>query len=295
MLDFRRAELSDKEWLTEILVKNSSGGCEYTFGNIFVWSPAYDTRIAVCNGFLVTKSNYGEPTYCFPAGNGDLKKCMNELISDSKQCGHKAAFFGLTQKNVDELNEIFPGKFDFFEDRDFFDYVYLTKSLAKLTGKKYHAKRNHISAFEREHNWSYEEINKNNIDECASMNDEWDKQRNPDKSEELNEEHLALKRMFENYFDLDFTGGLIRADGKVVAFTVGERLNENTFCTHFEKAYADIRGAYPIINREFAKNSLQKYKFVNREDDVGEEGLRKAKLSYHPEYLLVKYTAVMKE
>jgi hypothetical protein len=102
----------------------------------------------------------------------------------------------------------------------------------------------------------------------------------------------VLKFCFDNYSKLDFIGGLIRIDGEVVAFTFGEKLNENTFDTHFEKAYSTVRGAYPMINREFAKNTINCFEYVNREDDVGSEGLRKAKLSYHPEILLEKFTAV---
>ncbi|MEG1436658.1 MAG: phosphatidylglycerol lysyltransferase domain-containing protein, partial [Oscillospiraceae bacterium] len=161
-----------------------------------------------------------------------------------------------------------------------------------LPGKKFHSKRNHISNFEKTYDWSYEEINKENMQECIEMNRKWEaenKMRNPDG---MNKEELAIIRAFDNFDELGFKGGLIRANGEVVAYTMGERLNDNTFCTHIEKAFADIRGAYPIINREFAKNTLTEYEFVNREEDMGIEGLRKAKLSYNPVYLVSKYRAV---
>ena len=97
---------------------------------------------------------------------------------------------------------------------------------------------------------------------------------------------------FDHFVEIGCVGGVLRVDGDVVAFTFGERLNDNTFDTHFEKAFSDIRGAYPMINMLFAKNMLTDYELVNREDDVGSEGLRSAKLSYHPEILIEKYAAI---
>ena len=111
----------------------------------------------------------------------------------------------------------------------------------------------------------------------------------------MDEELDAINISFENYFDLGFVGGLLRANGEVVAFTFGEEMNPEVFCTHIEKAYADVRGAYPMINREFAANALSQYKYINREDDTGSEGLRKAKLSYCPDILLEKYMARVKK
>ena len=124
------------------------------------------------------------------------------------------------------------------------------------------------------------------------MNERWfllNVDKNPDG---IDAERNVLKLAFDNYDKFDYSGALLRVNGKVVAFTFGEELNSNTFVTHFEKAYSDIRGAYPMINMLFAQNSINKYEFVNREDDVGSEGLRKAKLSYYPEILLEKFTAV---
>ena len=124
------------------------------------------------------------------------------------------------------------------------------------------------------------------------MNEKW-YELNVDKDPEgIEAEREVLNLSFENFEKFGFTGGLLRVDGEVVAFTFGEKLNENTFVTHFEKAFADIRGAYPMINNQFALNTIYTFEFVNREDDIGSEGLRKAKLSYYPEILLEKFTAV---
>ena len=187
---------------------------------------------------------------------------------------------------------MFPNKYAFTETRSSFDYVYRVDDLARLPGKKYHAKRNHISYFEKNFDWQYEEITKENLSECIEMSRKW-YAMNADK-EDIQAEAEVLNMAFDNYEVFNYVGGLIRVDGNIVAFTMGEKLNDSMFDTHFEKAFADIRGAYPMINREFARKTINAFEFVNREDDVGSEGLRKAKLSYHPAFLVEKFTAVVK-
>lgn len=203
--------------------------------------------------------------------------------------------FGLNNECVKKVEELFPGKFDFEPLRDSFDYIYLTENLINLPGKKFHGKRNHIAAFMRENEWSYEPITADNLDECRAMNAEWERRNREKDPEAMDDELDAINISFENYFDLGFVGGLLRANGEVVAFTFGEEMNPEVFCTHIEKAYADVRGAYPMINLEFAANALSQYKYINREDDTGSEGLRKAKLSYCPDILLEKYMARVKK
>ena len=166
--------------------------------------------------------------------------------------------------------------------------------MINLKGKKYSKKRNHISAFERENDWSFEMIDEKNLPDCIAMNAAWARENEEKNPGSISLEQQAIHRAFDHYFELDFSGGLIRVEGKPVAFTMGENLNAETYCVHFEKAYADVRGAYPMINREFAKHALSGYKYINREDDAGVAGLRKAKLSYYPTILLEKYRVSFK-
>ncbi|MEI6578199.1 MAG: phosphatidylglycerol lysyltransferase domain-containing protein [Eubacteriales bacterium] len=292
MLNFYYPKLNDKLWVKELLSNSQYMGCEYSFGNMFIWSPIYNTKITRYKDFLITKSEGKTPSYCCPAGKGDVKSTFLELFKDAERCGHPFRMFGLSKECVVTLDEMFPNKFVFEPYRDGFDYIYLTEDLINLAGQKYHGKRNHIAAFKKSNSWSFEMINDQNIKECIKMNSEWESDNREKNPKEIDEELKAINLAFENYFDLDFIGALIRVEGKPVAFTLGEKLNDNTFCTHVEKAYADIRGAYPMINREFAANALSGYKYVNREEDTGSEGLRKAKLSYGPAILLEKYTVV---
>jgi uncharacterized protein len=292
MLDFHTPAISDKVWAKQLLSIAQNMSCDYAFGNIFIWHPVFNNEMTRYKDFLITKENYKNPSYCCPAGTGDLETVFTELLIDAEQRGQPFRMFGLAAECVKRLEEIFPNKFIFEPYRDGFDYIYLTENLISLAGSKYHSKRNHIASFEKANTWSFEIINEQNIEECKKMNAKWQNNNRDRNPLEIDNENRAINLAFENFFDLDFVGAIIRAEGEPVAFTLGEELNDITFCTHIEKAHSDIRGAYPMINREFAANALRQYKYVNREDDTGSIGLRKAKLSYKPAILLEKFTAV---
>lgn len=285
MYRFLQPDISMKETLKRIFEVSQPESCEYSVGNILGWCSHYGAEIAVIDGCVVSRSSK-TGFFGFPKGSD-----VSEALMTIKRSFNEPNFYGLTEKEVGILNRICPDEYAFNPSRDFFDYVYRVEDLAELKGKKYHAKRNHIAYFEKSFDWSYEEINESNIDECVAMYNKWFALNADRDREGLEVEGEVLDYCFRHYFDLGFLGALIRIGGEVVAFTCGEKLNDTTFDTHFEKAFSDVRGAYPIINREFAKNSLSGYEFVNREDDTGSEGLRKAKLSYHP-ILLKKFTAV---
>ncbi len=295
MLKFQSPRLEDREWVRELFSYAQFQGCEYTFGNLYIWNPVYSSKIARFEDFFISKSIEDKPTYVFPAGRGELKKAVAAMIADAHECGHPFRLHGVTKANQAALEEIMPGAFDYRPYRDGFDYIYNTQDLIALSGRKYHGKRNHIAYFQKTFDWRYEPITTANIDECMQMNADWERENLSRNPEGISEELAAIHRAFDHYFELGFTGGLIRADGRVVAYTVGEKATDDTFCTHIEKAFADVRGAYPIINREFAANALRQFAFVNREEDMGEEGLRRAKLSYYPAILLEKQEAVYRE
>ncbi len=293
-MDFHSPTLADKEWVTKAFQEGQTDCCEYCFGNIYMWSDIYDNKICNDNGIFVSADFTAQPVFCYPVGNGDKKATIQKIIDFSKDLNINLEFFGLTEKDRDELLFLFPNQFEIQETRDFFDYLYKSEDLANLVGRKYHSKKNHISYFEKNFDWKYEPINKNNIADCLLLNDHWErlnKQKNP---EEISDENEAIKKALNNYFSLNFEGGVLTIQGEIVAFTFGERLNNNTFCTHVEKAYGNIRGAYQMINREFARQLQDRYEFINREEDTGSDGLRRAKLSYQPHRLIIKYSAVYK-
>ena len=294
-MEFHSPTLKDAQWVHKAFDAEQTDCCEYCFGNIYMWSQIYDNRICDDNGIFVSADFTDKPVFCYPIGDGDKKATINKLIEYSKDNNITLEFFGLTEKDKDELNFLFPEKFEIIEDRDFFDYLYTSESLANLSGRKLASKRNHISYFERTFDWKYESITKENINQCSILNEHWEKLNREKNPEEIGDENTAIKIALENYFDLGFEGGILTIQGEAVAFTFGERLNNNTFCTHVEKAYGNIRGAYQMINREFARQLKDRYEFINREEDTGSEGLRRAKLSYHPHRLVIKYSAIYKD
>lgn len=294
MLEFKTPELSDKDWVKKIMWESHNIACESCFGNLYIWSSIYGNKIAKYNDFFLSKYQTDKTVYYYPCGKGDIKLVIETLINDCKGDCCPFEMYGLTADKVRELDEIMPGKFNFFPMRDSFDYVYRTDDLALLKGRKYHSKRNHISYFKNNLSWEYEKIDDGNIEECLKMNSLWEKQNIDKNEEELSNELIAINRAFKNYDYLEFTGGLLRVDGDVVAYTLGEALNPKVFCTHIEKAFSQIRGAYPTINQQFAENELSSYLYVNREEDTGDEGLRTAKKSYYPTLLVEKYRAIIK-
>lgn len=196
------------------------------------------------------------------------------------------------------LEEEFPDRFTFEPDRDAFDYLYSVEKLAELSGKKLHAKRNHINRFcENLPDWEFEPLTADNRTECRAMEEAWLSAKlnrvEGERQSQLLREHDAVCDGLEHLEKLGLSGGLIRAGGRVVAFSLGSRLGRDVYDVHFEKAFDDIQGAYSAINREMARYVRKRYPevvWIDREDDMGLEGLRKAKLSYHPSRLAEKFT-----
>ncbi len=297
MLDFHKPTMDDRDVIRPVLQASGYMGCEFTFGNLLMWTDFFRTTCTVFDNTFVSMSvgDNGFAAYCCPAGAKDLKKAIDEIIADSRQRNQQMSFYGVTESFRQALCEIYPDRFEFIERRGSFDYIYIVSDLSDLAGKKYHPKRNHVTAFKKNNEWHYEEISESNFHLCRAVNEEWKRlnlEKNPDA---IANESGAVDIALDNYFELGFTGGILFADDAPVAFTFGEKINDNCFCTHVEKAFSDVRGSYAVINREFAANTISGYKYVNREEDMGAEGLRKAKLSYHPEILLKKYNAVLKD
>ena len=285
---FHKPVFEDIKWIKRKLAESQPQCCEFSAGNVLGWSKFYDGRIGDVEDCLTLRL-YNDDSFCYPKGENS-ENAVKAIVTDFDF----PKFSFLEKHETEILERLFPGKYEFIPDRNGFDYVYSRESLATLKGNKYHSKRNHISYFERTFNWEFDELTRDCIDECIAMNEKW-YTLNVDKDREsIEDEREVLRLNFAHFEEIGGTGGVLRIDGEIIAFTFGERLNDNTFVTHFEKAYSDIRGAYPMINRLFAQNLLTDYKYINREDDVGSEGLRSAKLSYHPEFLVEKYFAVRK-
>lgn len=296
MSDLHIVSLDDKEWINDILSQVDFHTCEYTFGNIFSYGAKMEIKVGNIAGCLVSKCVQNDYVmYCCPIGRGDMKKAVEFILDDAEKDGRDFEIFAISSACAEFISKSFPDVFDISLERDTFDYIYLGEDLINLSGKKYQPKRNHISYFMKNNNWSYETLSKENIPECYEMSKLWLENSLEEYREELEGELKIIKRVFDNYESLDYVGGVLKVDDKVVAYTMGEPASKDVFCVHVEKAFSDIRGAYPMINQQFVKNELSGYKYINREDDTGAENLRKAKLSYYPAILAEKYEAKLRK
>lgn len=297
MINFKNVELSDKKWMEPLIAAADMRGCHQNFTNIFAWSEVYNYQVAQVNDYLVVKGRIEDnpPYFFYPAGCGDIGPVIEAMKKDAEECRHEFQLLGISPENREVLKSLFPENFEYEEMRDGFDYVYLLDKLVNLAGRKLQAKRNHINRFKANNSdWSFEQITAANLAECWEMNRKWCKLNGCKEDAHLALEYCAVSRCFDYFTELGLLGGLIRLDGEVIAYTMGERLNSDTFVTHIEKAFGEIQGTYQLINREFASLVQSKYPqlvYVNREEDMGFEGLRKAKLSYHPDRMEEKYIA----
>ena len=290
--------LADKARYEKYLVQESERGCEFSFANLYLWG-----RQSFCeaHGHILLFSQFNRRSvYPYPLGTSDQKAAIDAVIADAKARGIPCRITGLGPKERQALEVLYPNQFRFHCDEGSFDYVYDINDLADLAGKKYHAKRNHLNRFaEALPNYSAQPLDENNIEAARQMAAAWYENRlaeNP--NADFYMEQAALERAFRDFHALELEGMLLKNGDEVLAFTIASRLSEDTFDVHFEKARADIQGAYPAINCEFAKYIRAKYpsvRYLNREEDMGLEGLRKAKQSYHPHHMIEKCWACLLE
>lgn len=291
MLEFKPVDITDKEWVRNILSMYSCPTLEYNFTTLFIWQRVYNNCIAKSAETLFCKTGEGKNTsFLFPASKNP-EAALGELAIFCKKNNITLNFHGITEEQKRLIEACYPSEYEFHENRDSADYIYSAECLRDLKGKKLSSKRNHINSFIASNpNWTYEKINGSNIEEAFDMYKRW--YRNVPQKIGLSEESDAVKRAFKYYEALGLSGGILRTDtDEVAAFSMGDALNGNTFLVHIEKAYADIRGAYPMINKQFVLNNCNGYEYINREDDAGDEGLRKAKLSYQPSDIIKKFNA----
>ena len=292
-LTFHPISLEDRDWMMQKLSEDDFSSCEYAFANNFMWSEVYEVEVGQAYECGIIRYRIsGDFSYSFPFGNGDKKKVIELLRGICAAHGYKLNMYPIEEKARKMLLEWFPGEFALDADRADFDYVYTVEKLSTLKGKKLHGKRNHIARFKDNDDWSYEPLGRVNIDDCRKMAKLWIDQREEKWNEEMEQEMRVLEKAFVYFEELGLFGGVLRKKGEIVAFTMGERLNSDTMVVHFEKAYPELQGAYPMINQQFVLDRGQEFTYVNREEDTGDLGLRKAKLSYYPDMLVKKYSAV---
>ena len=295
---FKDIDMESRELLNPYFDLVDYEACEYCFNTLYMWQHLYKTGYYIGDGFAVIVAEYEGNTFSILplAKKEDMPRVIKFVIDYFEKEQKKIYFRGITKEVVDYLKENYPDKFDYTEERDLFDYVYDGDSMRELKGRKNVKKRNHINYFLKEYEgrFEYRLLDENDFDACLKLGEEWtsNKEENGQVDEEMEEELIGIKKLFNSFpvikDKLKIAGIFI--DGKLEAFTMGEYLNHNMALIHIEKANPSIRGLYPYINQQFLVNEFSDVEFVNREEDLGIEGLRKAKLSYHPVKFVEKYT-----
>lgn len=289
-MEFKKPVLSDRPWISRIYEASGFRGAEYTFANLYLWSFYYG-EVAEYQGYLCQRLLFhGVHQYIYPAGSGDVRPVLEALWDDSRKEGRPFVLRSLTKETRAELERLYPGKFTYEEDRDAFDYLYEIDTLADLSGRKYQSKRNHIHRFEEEHpDWYTKVITEDNLHVCEKLAERWYENHH-----ESAADRRAMEKAFEHFDKLGFEGVILYMDqSRPVGFSMGNRISRDTFDVNFEKSFSEVQGAYALVNREFARYIREHHpeiRYLNREDDMGIEGLRKAKESYHPIFL-EKYIA----
>ena len=294
MISFKPITIDSKEVITSFTFSSPYQNCDYSFANMCSWQFLYCSEYAVVNDFLLLRFQIedGRIVYMFPIGNGNKKEIIRIMEEDSLSNGHPLCLMGVIPEVAADLEYFFPHEFKYIPERDYFDYIYYRTDLIELKGKKYQSKRNHINRFNKEYQFEYLPITPEIVPLCLKLEDEWYGGHKYD--EDLLDERRSMAYALQHLDQLGGLGGAIRVNGEIVAFAFGSPINKNTFGVHVEKADTRIEGIYSVINQIFTMHIPEQYMYINREEDLGIEGLRKAKLSYHPTILLEKNVAIKK-
>lgn len=280
---------------------------ETSFMNLYAWSDYYRIYYTEIAGKLCLffedpfEKGQRRLSLLFPMGEGSLLEALSEIMDFFQELGQPFMMKGLTQEMIDEIEAVMPDKFLYTPTPDSSDYVYLVEDLVTLKGKKYHAKRNFINTFKRTYHYAYHELTAEWKAPCIDMLEKWLSAKK--ESGVLDDEEVALldfeteaaKKLLNQMESGKLKGGVITVDDRVAAFTIGEQIAEDTCLIHIEKGDTEIRGIYPMINQAFLEHTFSHLRYVNREEDAGIPGLRRAKESYYPVMMLDRFCATLKE
>lgn len=295
---FKDIEIDCKNILDKYFDLVDYEACEYCFTTLYMWKDLYNTKYYVEDDFAIVAGEYENKGFIILplAKKENMNKAFDFIIKNFEKEQKQIHLKAINKEVVEYLQSVYGDRFEYIEERNNFDYIYDGESLRTLAGRKNQKKRNHLNSFVKEYGdrVEYKKLEEADFDECINLLKEWSKYK--EESIELDSEFKAIKRIFKNYEKLKDTLKIsgIYIDSKLEAFSIGEMLNDNMAVIHVEKANADIRGLYPYINQQFLLNEFSDVEFVNREEDLGIEGLRKAKLSYHPVKFAEKYTVIEK-
>ena len=300
MLEFRELTLEDKPRIDACARAYSYPLCEHCFADIFIWRGHYDTKICFFDDFLLIRMKTFEEKrtmYLAPIGTGDLAAAIRAMEQDAAENGTDFFMCSIPEDMKPRIETALPDYFEYNTNEDNWDYIYLSEKLQTLSGKKLQSKRNLVNRFlaTYEGRWSYEDISKANTHDAFNFHIKWCEQNGYLRDQSFWGETCAIGIALNHFDALDMRGGILRLDDEIIAFTLGCQSTEDVFVVQIEKANHEIQGAYQMINQQFVKRNCTAVTYVNREEDLGLEGLRKAKHSYYPVMMGVKHCARPKQ
>ncbi len=305
MLTFQTPTIEDRAWLQPLLRAANIPLCSYSFSTLICWQSVYGQEVARLGERVIIRARNSEGmVYLWPCGTGELAPALLAMEADAAEQGLPFQLVGVTEALLPALQEVFPGRVTVLERRDNYDYQYEVDRLAELPGKKLHAKRNQIRpVYDRCPEAKFLPLTEADVEDCLALDRLWyeehrERAEDAETIRSLDQERGAMELAVRNCAALGMDGGVIRCGGEVLAYTLGTLLHETVYDVQFERAKADFQGAFPVINREFARFIRDKYPtvaYIDREEDLGNPGLRKAKLSYGVDRLMENLCVVIEK
>lgn len=297
MLAFRDITIEDKTEVERCASMISTHLCDHCFVDLYIWKNHYHTEICFQDDYLFVRCTSfpdGISMYLAPIGRGDLRAAVALLQQDAAEREVAFLMAAISEEMLPEYQQVFGDAFDFSASEDSSDYIYLSEKLQTLSGKKLQSKRNLVNRFQATFagRWNYIPLSPANTDDAFAFHIEWCKKHGCKKNLSFQGEANAVKLAFSHFTELSLHGGMLVLDNRVIAYTLGCRSRKDLYVVQIEKADSAIPGAYQMINQQFVKANCADVQYVNREEDLGIEGLRKAKRSYYPVIYGKKYRAV---
>lgn len=290
-LNFEPISLNKQNEYLNQIAECSQMSSDYSFVNLWGWAEEFGLYWAWKDGLVWIKQTIPETVYWAPVGKWDVAfwdKWLQDYFTKP------VVFTRIPETLVQSWNIQLENRIIIEEDRDHWDYLYHVDELVALRGKRFHKKKNLLNQFLKKYRYEYLSFETQTINSAMAMQEDWCTWRDCESSESLSAENRAIARILSDWKKLSTVmGAAIMVDDEMAAYTIAESLSEDTLVIHFEKGNPNYKGVYQAINQMFLEQSGSQHQIVNREQDLGDEGLRKAKLSYHPYDFIKKYRIVM--
>jgi uncharacterized protein len=287
---FKPLEINHKEAFRRYLTEDPPQISELTFTNLFMWKHRYQPLWSERDDCLliILHNDDMTPFGLQPVGKGDKQRALDAVTAELRNLSSQVRICRVSEDFIHRYLD--HDNYTYKRDRDNSDYVYATRDLIELSGRKYHRKKNHLNNFLKSYKFEYLELTSGSVGRFLDLQEEWCRIKDCSQTPALQTEDYAVRMALTHFGELDYKGAALSIDSKIEAFSLGEQLNADTAVIHAEKANPDIPGLYSAINQVMCSNAWAHFEFINREQDLGVEGLRKAKESYNPHHMVNKYT-----